>query len=68
MLYDSGAPPTRRLHINGLRGPKFSLRSGVAQGCPLSPLLFLFITEGLSRLITDDAAYRGVVVNGVEHR
>ena len=34
--------------------PWSSLQSGVAQGCPLSPILFLFITEGLSRMVLAD--------------
>ena len=51
LLYDYDVPPRRRLKINGEKGPLFPLQSGVAQGCPLSALLFLFVTEGLSRMI-----------------
>ena len=44
----------RRIIANGYVGPVFKLRSGVAQGCPLSALLFLLITEPLTRLIHPD--------------
>ena len=44
----------RRITANGYLGPTFTLHSGVAQGCPLSPLLFLLITEPLTRLIHPD--------------
>lgn len=52
-------PPTRRIHVNGKLGPKFPINSGVAQGCPLSPLLFLVITEPLARLISADTRIKG---------
>ena len=45
MIYSEETPPKRKLHINGQKGASFALSSGVAQGCPLSPLLFLFIGE-----------------------
>ena len=54
LFYSHDNPPTRQLSMNGKLGPKFPLHSGVAQGCPLSPVLFLVITEALSRLITND--------------
>ena len=47
MIYNEDTPPLRSLKINGFRGESFKLGSGVAQGCPLSPLLFLFIGEPL---------------------
>ena len=50
-----GRAPRRQLYVNGYLGPKFKLEPGVAQGCPLSPLLFLIIAEPLSRLINDNA-------------
>ena len=45
---------SRRITANGYIGPPFLLKSGVAQGCPLSALLFLLITEPLTRLIHPD--------------
>ena len=52
----------RRVVCNGHRGEFFELRSGVAQGCPLSPILFLLITEGLTRLVNDDPVLQGIKV------
>ena len=60
LMYDKEAPPRRMIHLNGHQGKWFSLQSGVAQGCPLSPLLFLFVTEGLSRLLNEDPRVKGI--------
>ena len=68
MAYSPNNPPTRQVNVNGYLSDSFPLRSGVAQGCPLSPLLFLLVTEVLSRLIMTDEEYSGVVVNGVHHK
>ena len=68
LFYSHNHPPTRQLCMNGTLGPKFQLHSGVAQGCPLSPLLFLVITEALTRLIVKDANIEGITINGVNHK
>jgi hypothetical protein len=47
------------------RGLPSELRSGI--GCPLSPLLFLVITEALTRLIVQDPQSKGIEINGVNH-
>jgi hypothetical protein len=44
------------------------LPSGVPQGCPASPIIFLLIAEALSRAIISDTRLKGVTVDGVEYK
>ena len=62
LAYNHDTPPKRQLSVNGYLGPQFSLESGVAQGCPCSPLLFLLITEPLSRLFETDIYLEGLTI------
>eukprot|EP00965_Chrysotila_dentata_P099452 3288008-Pleurochrysis_carterae.AAC.1 len=47
MLYDDNNPPNRQ---------------GTAQGCPLSPILFLTIIEGFTRSINNDPNITGIEI------
>jgi hypothetical protein len=35
------------MYVNGYYSDEFRIQSGVAQGCPLSPLLLLVVAEAL---------------------
>ena len=43
------------MYINGHYGEWFSIKSGVAQGCPVSPLLFLLVAQALTIAINTAA-------------
>lgn len=68
LAYSHDNPPKRRMYVNGFLGRLFSLGSGVAQGCPISPLLFLCIGEPLTRLINDHPHIKGIRMGGVDHK
>ena len=69
LAYSQDNAPERQLYTNGYLGPKFNIRSGVAQGCPLSPLLFLLITEPLTRLImqSPESEIKGIKINATRY-
>ena len=50
-IYNSEAPPVRTVRVNGINSSPFHLFSGVPQGCPVSPLVFLLVAEALTRAI-----------------
>ena len=50
-IYDK---PTANIILNGENLKAFPLRSGVRQGCPLSPLLFNVVLEVLVTAIRED--------------
>ena len=48
VVYDKS---TANIILNGEKLKAFLLRSGTRQGCPVSPLLFNIVLEGLARAI-----------------
>ena len=50
-IYDK---PTANTLLNGENLKTFSLRSGIRQGCPLSPLLFNIVLEVLATAIREE--------------
>eukprot|EP00253_Pinus_taeda_P027374 PITA_27374 len=58
--------PSFSILINGSASHFFHSERGLRQGCPLSPLLFLLVMEGLSRLIisaTRDGTLKGLKIS-----
>ena len=47
-VYDK---PTVNIILNGKKLKEFPLKSGIRQGCPLSPLLFNIVSEVLATAI-----------------
>ena len=50
------------MYINGYYSDEFHIKSGVAQGCPLSPLLFLVVAEALRISIDMETGFKGIKV------
>eukprot|EP00965_Chrysotila_dentata_P017140 569119-Pleurochrysis_carterae.AAC.2 len=64
-LYDDENPPKRKVMANGYYSKNFPIRQGTAQGCPLSPMLFLAVIEGFTRSINSDDNLTGIQVGTV---
>ena len=58
-IYDK---PTANIILNGEKLKSFPLRSGTRQGCPLSPLLFSIVLEGLATAIREEKEIKGIQI------
>jgi hypothetical protein len=56
-IYDK---PTANIIPNGEKLKPFPIKSGMRQGCPLSPLLFNIVLEFLVRAIRQEEGIKGV--------
>ena len=68
IIYNEDDPMRRKVALNGTTSREFPIKAGVAQGCPLSPLLFLFVAEALNRCIMEDINLKGIKIGRREHR
>jgi retron-type reverse transcriptase len=54
--------PTANIILNGEKLKSFPLKSGLRQGCPLSPLLFNIVLEFLARAIRQEEEIKGTQI------
>jgi hypothetical protein len=57
VIYDK---PTANIILNGEKLKTFLQKSGMRQGCPLSPLLFNIVLEFLAREIRQEEEIKGI--------
>ena len=62
-MYDK---PTSNIILNGEKLKAFSLRSGIRQGCPLSPLLLNIVLEALATTIREEKEIKGMQIGKEE--
>ena len=58
-IYDK---PTANFILNGEKLKVLPLRSGIRQGCPLSPLLFNIVLEVLATAIREGKEIKGIQI------
>ena len=63
-MYNPEKSPRRRVLANGYYSDWFPISSGVAQGCPLSPLLFLVVAESLKISLDMQKKFKGMYIGG----
>ena len=68
LLYSDKYAPSRRVYTNGKLSEPYQIHVGTAQGCPLSPLLFLPIMEAFTRLVKADNKLEGIRIGDTEYR
>jgi hypothetical protein len=59
-IYDK---PTANIILNGEKLKPFPLKSGIRQGCPLSPLLFNIVLEFLARAIRQEEGIKRIQID-----
>ena len=57
---------TAKIILNGEKLKPFPLRSGTRQGCPLSPVLFNIVLEGLATAIREEKEIKGIQIGKEE--
>ena len=62
-IYDK---PTANIILKGEKLKAFPLRSGKRQRCPLSPLLFNIVLEGLATAIREEKEIKGIQIRKEE--
>ena len=62
-IYDK---PTGNIILNGEKLKPFPLKSGIRQGCPVSPLLFNIVLEGLATAIREEKEIKGTQIGKAE--
>ena len=55
---------TTSVKLNGEEGRPFGNTAGIRQGCPLSPLLYIFVQEVQMRMLREDERIKGVPIPG----
>ena len=58
--------PTANIILNGEKLKAFPLKSGIRQGCPLSPLLFSIVLEVLATAIRQTKEIKGIQIGKEE--
>ena len=54
--------PAANIILNGVKLKAFPLRSGIRQGCPVSPLLFNIVLEVLAMTIREEKEIKGIQI------